>query len=165
MKHVARKERLNGRKNKPSQSTKQYGSKLTGRSKITNGTHLLPRVDGRSIWARRLRDLITLHVNDYGGEGNISEAQRSLIRRAACLTTELELLEVQFATNGGAKTWQLDKYGRAANTLRRLVQSLGLERRAKEVNATYDQFSEDVERLRETGFIDALNDDRDGAAP
>src|SRR5215471_18388886 len=37
--------------NKPSQSTKQYGSKLTGRSKITNGTHLLPRVDGRSIWA------------------------------------------------------------------------------------------------------------------
>src|SRR5262245_28431687 len=154
------------RENKRTQSTKQYGSKLTGRSKITNGTHLLPRVDGRSIWARRLRDLIALHVADYGGEGNISEAQRSLIRRAACLTTELELLEVQFATNGGAKTWQLDKYGRAANTLRRLLQSLGLERRAREVNASYDQVTEDVQRLRDAGFIDALGEpDGEGAAP
>jgi hypothetical protein len=121
------------RKNKPSQSTKAYGSKLTGRSRITNGTRLLPFVDGRSIWARRLRDLINLHVNDYGGSDNISEAERSLIRRAAALTTELELMEVRFAAQGGADADQLTVYGRAANTFRRLLQAIGLDRRAKQV--------------------------------
>jgi hypothetical protein len=86
------------RQNKKTQSTKLYGARLKGRSKITNNGTLLPNVDGRSIWAGRLRDLIQLHVADYGGAENMSEAERSSVRRAATSTTELELLEVQFAT-------------------------------------------------------------------
>src|SRR5258705_10441254 len=75
--------------NKSTPSTKVFGGKLNGRSRITNGSSLLPSIDGRSIWARRLRDLISLHENDYGGADAISEAERSLIRRAAALTVEL----------------------------------------------------------------------------
>jgi len=150
---------------KSPQSTKLFGPRLNGRSRITNsnGT-LLPNVDGRSVWARRLRDLIQLHVNDYGGEGNISEAMRSLIRRAATLTTELELMEVQFATNGGAKSWQLEKYGRAANTLRRILVSCGLERKARDVTV-YDPGEADRE-LRDKIIGWAQEDDeRDGVTP
>lgn len=152
------------RKNKPSQSTKLYGSKLTGRSRITNGSHLLPRIDGRSIWARRLRDLIQLHVVDQGGEANITEATRSLIRRAAALTTECELMEVKFAAQGGADADQLTVYGRAANTLRRLLQAIGLERRQRDVTE-YDPSEADRElRNRIAGWID--EDDRsEGVRP
>jgi hypothetical protein len=122
-----------GVQNKSAQSTKVFGAKLHGRSRITNGSDLLPSVDGRSVWARRLRDLISLHVNDYGGSSAISEAERSLVRRAAALTVELELLEVKFASNGGAQMEELDKYQRAANSLRRLLESLGLQRRSRDV--------------------------------
>ena len=37
------------------------------RSAITNGSHLLADVDGRSSWMRRLRDLIQGHIADAGG--------------------------------------------------------------------------------------------------
>jgi hypothetical protein len=56
------------------------------RSRITNGKGLLPNVDGRSLWVRRLRDLINLHTTDLGGAENCSAAERSLIQRASCLT-------------------------------------------------------------------------------
>ena len=81
---------------------------------------LLPTVDGRSTWARRLRDLINVHSSDYGGVVNMSEAEKSLIRRAATLTTELELMECKFAkAEDGAELWMLDAYQRGVNTLRR----------------------------------------------
>ena len=42
---------------------KQYG-----RSRVTNGSAILPGVDGRSVWARRFRDLMGLHLSDLGGD-------------------------------------------------------------------------------------------------
>ena len=70
---------------------------MQARSRISNGSSILPGVDRRSCWARRLRDLIDLHLSDLGGEDAASEAERSIIRRAACLTVELEHLELAFA--------------------------------------------------------------------
>jgi hypothetical protein len=95
-------------------------------------------VDGRSLWARRYRDVLTLHFSDLGGEDNITEAEKAIARRAACLVVELELMEVRFATGDEPDTEDttanmLDRYQRTANTLRRLLESLGLERRAKDV--------------------------------
>src|SRR5215218_4596058 len=65
--------------------------------------------------ARRSRDLIDNHVADLGGPENISEAVKSVVRRASALTVELELLERKFAIAGGATPEQLDSYQRAAN--------------------------------------------------
>src|SRR5258708_36424231 len=73
------------------------GDKQYGRSRVTNGGELLPGVDQRSRWVRRCRDVIAAHLSDLGGEDNTSAAERSIIRRAAVLTTELEQLEVRFA--------------------------------------------------------------------
>ena len=103
------------------------------RSRITNGSALLPGVDGRSPWVRRCKDVIAAHLSDLGGVDNTSAAERSIIRRAAVLTTELEQLEVRFATAGEASADDLDAYQRCANSLRRLLEAVGLQRRARDV--------------------------------
>jgi hypothetical protein len=105
----------------------------THRSRMTNGSELLAGVDGRSIWARRLRDLIDLHVSDLGGSDAISAAERSIVRRAATLTVELERMESRFALDGQASPEDLDLYQRTAGNLRRLLESLGMQRRAKDI--------------------------------
>src|SRR6478752_3615247 len=69
---------------------------LSNRARITNRMWLLPSVDGRCTWARRLHDLMILHLSDLGGEANCSEAERALVRRASVLVVELEHLEMKF---------------------------------------------------------------------
>jgi hypothetical protein len=93
----------------------------------------LSGVDGRSVWARRFRDIIDEHVADLGGHDAVSAAERSLIRRAAALSVELERLETRFALDGEASPQDLDLYQRTAGNLRRLLETVGLERRAKEI--------------------------------
>ena len=107
---------------------------------MTNGRDLLPNIDHRSIWVRRFRDVLALHLSDLGGSEHVSHAEAALARRAACLIVELEQMEQTFALNGSAKGWQLERYQRAANTLRRLLESLGLQRRQKDVTLTLDQY-------------------------
>jgi hypothetical protein len=113
-----------------------------GRSRMSNGSAVLPGVDGRSTWARRLRDLISLHLSDLGGDGAVSEAEKSIVRRVATLTVELERMESVFALAGEALPEQIDLYQRTANSLRRLLESVGLERRAKNVTPTLAQYLE-----------------------
>jgi hypothetical protein len=102
------------------------------RSALTNGRRLLDGVDGRSPWVRRCKDIISAHLVDLGGE-DASAAERSIIRRAAVLTTELERLEVKFALADAASSEDLDLYQRTANSLRRLLEAVGLKRRPKDV--------------------------------
>jgi hypothetical protein len=68
-----------------------------------------------------------------GGEANTSAAERSLVRRCAVLTVELELLEAKFATVGEASSDDLDLYQRTAGNLRRLLEAVGLQRRQRDV--------------------------------
>src|SRR6478736_3754620 len=91
--------------------------KPQARSRVSNGSAVLPGVDGRSTWVRRLRDLIELHLNDLGGIEAVSQAQRSIVRRAATLTVELERLEARFANAGAANPDELDLYQRTAGNL------------------------------------------------
>ena len=63
------------------------------RSAITNGSALLADVDHRSGWMRRLRDIIKAHEADAGGPDILSEGQRAIIRRAALLQLQLEMME------------------------------------------------------------------------
>ena len=121
-------------------STAQPLRKPTARSRITNDLCSLPGVDGRSTWVRRLHDLVAIHLSDLGGDGNVSEAERSIVRRAATLTVELELLELKFARAGGASGDDLDLYSRASSNLRRLLESVGLRRRPKDVTPSLSEY-------------------------
>ena len=74
----------------------------TLRSRVTNGRSLFVKGgDGRGPWARRLRDVLELHVSDLGGADNCSQAELSIIRRIATLTVELERVEARFAVGEG----------------------------------------------------------------
>jgi hypothetical protein len=116
------------------------------KSRVTNGSALLPGIDGRSAWVRRCKDVIASHISDLGGVDNCSAAERSIIRRAAVLTTELEQLEARFATAGQADAGDLETYQRCANSLRRLLEAVGLQRRARDVTPpTLDEIAAEIE--------------------
>jgi hypothetical protein len=105
-------------------------------SRVTNGSALLPGIDNRGAWTRRCKDLIALHLSDLGGAQNTSAAERSLVRRVAVLTVELESLEAKFAQAGASSADDLDLYQRTAGNLRRLLEAVGLKRRPREVGPT-----------------------------
>jgi hypothetical protein len=103
------------------------------RSALTSGRKLLTGVDGRNAWVRRCKDIIRAHLADLGGKDNASVAEHSIVRRCAVLTTELERLEVRFALANEASAEDLDLYQRTANSLRRLLEAVGLQRRPRDV--------------------------------
>jgi hypothetical protein len=103
------------------------------RSSVTNGK-LFARAPSTQAWSRRLRDLLDLHIADLGGENVVSAAEHSICRRIGTITVELEIMEHRFATKGkGASEKDLDLYLRGANSLRRLLESIGLKRVARDV--------------------------------
>jgi hypothetical protein len=106
------------------------------RSRVANGSALLPGIDGRSTWVRRAKEIIADHISDLGGIDNCSAAERSIVRRASTLTVELERLEAKFATAGEACTADLETYQRCANSLRRLLEAVGLRRRPRDTTPT-----------------------------
>jgi hypothetical protein len=112
------------------------------KSRQANGTALLPGVDGRSAWVRRCKELIADHISDLGGADNASAGERSIIRRACVLTVELERMERQFALAGEASAGDLEIYARVAGNLRRLLEAVGLQRRARNVTPTLDEYLE-----------------------
>jgi hypothetical protein len=100
--------------------------KMHGRSAITNGNVLLARIDNRSFWARRYKDLYRGMLSDIGGDSAaISESQKLLVRRGALLALECERREAAFAKDG-ADDVQLEIYTRAAGALRRVVEMLNI---------------------------------------
>jgi hypothetical protein len=116
----------------------------TFRSCLTNGKSLfaLKSLDQRSAFARRYRDCIASYVSDLGGIDNVSFAEQTLLRRASMLICQLEWQESQFAKDqdGVANPEQLTTYLRALNSLRRVLETLGLQRRPRNITPTVDSY-------------------------
>lgn len=105
----------------------------SGKTAVTNGNKLLFGVDGRSFWARRCSELLSEHLSDLP---DASAAERSIIRRAAVLSVELERMERAFALTSDDKPPSadaIDLYQRTANSLRRMLEAVGLQRRSRDV--------------------------------
>jgi hypothetical protein len=107
------------------------------RSRVGNGKVLLPMTDGRSVTARRFQDLYEDIAADLGGLDHLSEAERQLIRRAATLSAESERQEAEWA-NG--RPFDLTLYSTTANCLRRLFETLGLERKSRDVTPSLQSY-------------------------
>ena len=104
----------------------------TVRSKVTNGRRVFAvGGDGRGAWTRRWKDIVELHVADAGGRELMSEAMLSLCRRAATLEIQLEQLECCMSQGDDV---DIEIYGRIASHLRRILETLGVERKARPVN-------------------------------
>ena len=126
----------NGPRNRPGTGERP----LDQRSAVTNGRRLfVDGGDGRGPWARRMRDVIELHISDLGGIEAASEAEKSIIRRAATLTIELERLEAKFSA-GKAFDTDLDMYQRCSNSLRRLLEAVGIQRRPRDVTPSVSEY-------------------------
>jgi hypothetical protein len=93
--------------------------------------------------------VIALHLSDLGGEANCSHAEQSIIRRAATLTTELERMEALFAQAGEATVDQLEIYQRTSNTLRRLLEAVGLQRRQRDVTPSVAEYCASLNQQEE----------------
>jgi hypothetical protein len=119
------------------------------RSAVTSGRKLFVAGDPNSAWSRRYHDLFVSHVDDVSagaGADALSEAQLSLIRRAAALECELEQMDGRLSQG---EEIDLDAYGRATSHLRRLHETLGLERRQRDVLTLGDLIRADQEAERE----------------
>jgi hypothetical protein len=90
-------------------------------------------LDGRSRAAARCRELVASLESDLGGSDRLSTAQRQLVQRAALLATQLEDFEVRWSLG---EPIELQDYLATVNCQRRVLQSLGLERRARDVTPT-----------------------------
>jgi hypothetical protein len=119
------------------QGTRPKGvAKPEARSRVSNGKDLfLDGVDGRSVLARRYRDILAQLTSDIGGDP--SEAQSIIIRRATQLAVWCEQAD---AAAAGGKPLNIVEYATATNTLRRLLLDLGLERRMKDITPSISSY-------------------------
>jgi hypothetical protein len=113
------------------------------RSAITSGRQLFIAGNPNSAWSRRFHDLVVGHVADLGGADLLSEAQFSLIRRAAAIECELERLDARLSRD---ELVDMDVYARVAGHLRRLFETVGLERRQRDVTSLGSILRAGIER-------------------
>jgi hypothetical protein len=111
------------------------------RSKVANGTTLLPGIDGRSLWARRYKEILSALISDAGGDSYITEATRAILKRAAVLAAELERREAAFALAGAADPADLDLFAKTSAVLARLLEKTGIrDRVARDTTPTIAEF-------------------------
>jgi hypothetical protein len=98
------------------------------RSRLSNGTKLLPDLDGRSAMARRFKDITSAVLTDQGER--VSESRMQLVRRfaAACVMAE----QMESALVRGEQI-DVTEHGLLCSTLVRIAQRIGINRVPKNV--------------------------------
>jgi len=105
----------------------------------TDKTKLLTlgQLDGRTVAAKSVRALIDAIENDLGGSDRLSAGEREIVKRAAVAGAMIEHLEAVWLTSN-----ELDvgAYTALVNVQRRLLTTVGLERRARDVTPSLDKY-------------------------
>jgi hypothetical protein len=96
----------------------------TIRSAITNDPLMLRGVDGRSVIARRYRDVAIALADDLGGQKTLNELTKILLRQAAALTVQVEYLQTKIVAGDDI---DLEQLTRLTNVLGRTLHRLGLK--------------------------------------
>jgi hypothetical protein len=107
------------------------------RSRISNGKDLLPGIDGRSLVARRYRDISSAILTDQGGADRCSEARQQLVRRFAAAAVIAEQLEARLA-NGEAIS--ITEHALLCSTLVRVARQIGVGRIAKDITPSLSEY-------------------------
>ena len=95
------------------------------------------------IWIHESADLAGMRKAEVEsdvrpGRTALSEAKLALIRHSAALALELEQMEGRLSQGDEIN---LDSYGRAASHLRRLLETLGVERKPNDVTPSLEQYT------------------------
>ena len=100
-------------------------------TRVGMGRDILPGVSGASLMGRRLKEIVAALTSDLGGESEMTEAKKHLVRRIAVMAAQLEQIEAEVAR--GERPFNISEYSTGANTLKRLLEAIGLERRQRDV--------------------------------
>ena len=124
-------------RDKAGNNWRYYVRKPSARSRVTNGRELLPQVDGRSLVARRYRDISHAIMVDQGGANACSEARMQLIRRFAAAAVMAEQMEAELA-----KGEQIDiaEHAQLVSSMVRITRQLGIDRVAKDITPSVDAY-------------------------
>lgn len=90
----------------------------------------LADLDGRTLAARRARELVDGLASDLGGADRLTVAERQLCQRAAVLGA---IIEHQEAAVLAGNPIDVSDHLAAVNAQRRVLTTIGLERRARDV--------------------------------
>ena len=105
---------------------------------------MLPGIDGRSIIARRYRDIASAILTDQGGEDACSESRKQLIRRFAAAAVLAEQMEAELA-NG--KQVDIAQHALLCSTLVRVARQIGINRIAKDITPSLGELlQQDAQR-------------------
>jgi hypothetical protein len=117
---------------KPAGSRRNGRRKPEARSRVSNGVDVLPDVDGRSIIARRYRDIQSAIINsDQPGE--LSETRLQLVRRFSAAAVLAEQMESRLA-NG--EQIDVSEHALLVSSLVRIARLIGIDRVPVDVSPT-----------------------------
>jgi hypothetical protein len=126
----ARTNRRNVVSPKPTASRVTTAGNAQARSRLSNGREVLPDVDGRSLVARRYRDIVCAIASDQGGAEQLSEARLQLIRRFSAACVLAEQMEARLARG---EQINIQEYSLLVSTIVRVAQRIGINRVPREV--------------------------------
>jgi hypothetical protein len=115
--------------------------KAQARSRLSNGRDLLPNVDGRSLIARRYRDIMSAIASDQGGADRLSETRLQLIRRFAAAACLAEQLEARLARG---EQIDIQEHSLIVSTMVRVAQRIGLDRVPRDIAPSLTEYLEQV---------------------
>ncbi|MGJ0426972.1 hypothetical protein [Methylocystis sp.] len=91
------------------------------RSAASNRSTILAGVDGRSLEARRFRDLCVSYADPLGGFESLAEDDAAIVRQAAGITMQTELMQAAIVRGEPVDAEQVV---RLTNVLTRLLASI-----------------------------------------
>ena len=109
-----------------------------------------------SVSAQRFRIVAARIAFDLGGHENLTEAQQQLVRRAAMLAAQCELMEAQ-ALRG--LEFKALAYGQLTGHLTRTLNALGLKREPIDVTPALHQYLDTLEPAEPLQDLVATADD------
>jgi hypothetical protein len=97
----------------------------------------LDQLDGRTIAAKQAREVISSIEEDLGGRESISTARRALIENAAVLGAVVQDMGAKWISG---EQIDLALFATLSNTRRRLLESVGLDRAARDVTPSVSEY-------------------------
>ena len=97
----------------------------------------LDQLDGRTIAAKQVREVISSIEADLGGSENISTARRAIIENAAVMGAVVQDMGAKWISG---EQIDLNLYSTLSNTRRRLLESVGLDFKARDVTPTLAEY-------------------------
>jgi hypothetical protein len=95
------------------------------------------KIDTRTLWGRRDREIYNAIMSDLGGADRLSELEHQVVRRAVGLALQCEQIETQLAEG---KPVDIAATATLINVFNRTASLLGLKRRARDVTPHLEDY-------------------------